>query len=213
MTLTIISPFCGLLDNRWRRFAPPAHACVPHIDGAPVATQGVPSRGKAEVDLAVAADGGSKCVVVESLDDLKVIQYDAGPPPETDEESQQREKEQETKRAASKRAISRRPLKKQARREKTQYRVDRLLARQEINGVDSYLVQWSGYTHEYTDWIPAADVTVRAIEMFNPPPGAPGEHTESSESRTEGMEQHTSWWSSMLTTEVNHTTTSSSSLK
>lgn len=144
-----------------------------------MATQGVPSRGKAEVDLAVAADGGSKCVVVESLDDLKVIQYDAGPPPETDEESQQREKEQETKRAASKRAISRRPLKKQARGEKTQYRVDRLLARQEINGVDSYLVQWSGYTHEYTDWIPAADVTVRAIEMFNPPPGAPGEHTES----------------------------------
>ena len=40
----------------------------------------------------------------------------------------------------------------------------------------SYLVEFSGFGHEFTEWIPASDVTLRAIESFNPAPGAPGEH-------------------------------------
>jgi len=38
----------------------------------------------------------------------------------------------------------------------------------------SYLVQWTGWGHEYTDWVPVEDVNLKAVDEFNPRAPVPG---------------------------------------
>ena len=38
-----------------------------------------------------------------------------------------------------------------------------------------YLVSWVAWSHEYNDWVDAADVTVTAQESFNKPGETPAE--------------------------------------
>jgi hypothetical protein len=51
-----------------------------------------------------------------------------------------------------------------------------------LNGIRvgcSYLVQWTGYGVQYTDWVPVTDGNIEAIASFNPAVGVTvGEHTD-----------------------------------
>ena len=60
----------------------------------------------------------------------------------------------------------------------------------------SYLVSWTGYTHEYTDWVPVGNVTLAAVHDFNPPPGQPGTTVDGMQEAAAAEAELKEWWSS-----------------
>lgn len=60
--------------------------------------------------------------------------------------------------------------------------------------IRSYLVQWTGFAVStgYVDWVKVADVSLSAVEAFDPPPGLHGEEMVATAKATAEYDEYAS---------------------
>ena len=110
-----------------------------------------------------ARPGEPTLMIVRNLADLKAVSVRR--PALTEQEVKEADAQKKANQDARKTAALKRGFDQNADGSRS-YQIERVLARRVVDGKDSMLIVWTGFSHEHTEWIPVENVTPAALEDF-----------------------------------------------